>query len=381
MRLAQILRRSLSALRGRLHLRGPALVLVPVAAVVAGLLITVAVVKSLPKATPPADVPPVPVKVLTIRPVEHLPDVFDLPGVVKPQRVVNVSAEVASRVERIEVKEGQTVRAGQTMVVLNTDLLAAAYRRAKATAEFDAKDLERVSELVRRGNFAPTSELDRARAKAEASQATLDEAKAELDRAVITAPLDGVVNRIPVEVGEYVLSVLTGTEVAEIVVIDTVKVVVDVPSRDVPYLKVGSPQQILLNPEGTAVTGQITYVGALADESTRTTPVEITVDNRDRTFHSGQIVLVRMKRRDLANVILIPLEAVIPLEDGKEVYVVEDGKAVSRRVTLGILTGRDVQITSGLAAGDQLIVGGGQRYVAPGQPVRVEAKATEQSDS
>lgn len=367
-------RRSGRSWRDRLHLHGPAVVLVPVAAVVGALLITTVVVVRWPKEAPVQETPPVPVEVLTITPIATLPDTCDLPGVVEPLRVVDVSAEVAGRVERIDVIEGQTVQAGGTMVALNTDLLSAAYRRAKASAELDAKDLDRMAELQRR-DVATDSELDQARAKADASQATLDQAKAELDRAVIVAPLDGVVNRIPVEVGEYVEK---GTKVAEIVVIDTVKVVTNIPSRDVGYLKVGSPQRVLGNPRSGEVTGQITYVCALAHEATQTTPVEITVDNRERTFHSGQIVVVRLKRRDLTDVILIPLEAVIPLEDGKEVYVVEDGKAVSRRVTLGILTGRSVQITSGLAAGDRLIIGGGQRYVAPGQPVSVVTKAETQ---
>ena len=360
---------------GRLHLRGPVLVLVPVAAVVLGLLIAAIVVAAWPKKAPVADVPPVPVEVLTIVPLKSLADSFDSPGVVEPERVVHVAAEVATRVERIDVQEGSVVKAGQGMVALNTDLLAAAYRRAKAAAEFDAKDLQRIAEL-NRGHVAAASELDQAQSKAQTSQATLDEAKAELDRTAIVAPLDGVVNRIPVEVGEYVQK---GTEVAEIVAIDTVKVVVDVSSSDVGYLKVGSLQQIFAEPEGPPVAARVTYVGALADESTRTTPVEITADNRDRKFHSGQIVMVRLKRQDLADAILIPLEAVIPLEDGKEVYVVEEGKAASRRVTLGILTGRHVQVTSGLAAGDQLLVGGGQRYVAPGQRVSIVQKTTKPS--
>jgi membrane fusion protein (multidrug efflux system) len=353
--------------RERLPLHGPAAVLVPVASVVAVLLIIVIVRAVLPKKPPVADVPPVPVKVLTITALPSVPDAFDLPGVVEPQRVVHVSAEVAGRIERIDAIEGQTVRAGGTMIALNTDLLAAACQRARAAAEVDARDLDRVAELHRR-NVATASELDQARAKAEASQATLNEAQAELDRAVIVAPLDGVANRIPVEVGEYMQK---GTEVAVIVQIDTVKVVTNVPSRDVAYLKVGSPQRLVLNPSGDEVTGQITYIGAVADEATRTTPVEITADNRQRTFHSGQIVTVRLKRQDLTDVILIPLEAVIPLEDGKEVYVVENDQAASRRVTLGILSGRQVQVTSGLAPGDRLIVGGAQRYVAPGQPVTV----------
>ena len=68
--------------------------------------------------------------------------------------------------------------------------------------------------------------------------------------------------------------------------------------------------------------------------------------------------------------ILVPLSAVIPLEGGRAVYVVENGVAVRRPVTLGFLVGQSVHVLSGLSAGDLLIVEG-QRYVAPGKPVRI----------
>lgn len=354
-------------LRDRLRLRGPALVVVPVVAAVVLLLVIAVVILSLPKNVPSVVVPPVPVEVLTILPIGRFAETVDLPGVVEPQRVVSVSAEVAGRVERIDVRKGQTAAQGQVMITLNTDLLSAAYRQAKASAELNAKDLERMAGLYR-DEAVSASEMDQARAKAEASKAALDSTQADLDRARIVAPQAGVVNRIPVDVGEFVQR---GTQVAEIVEVDTVKAVVDVPSRDVAYLKVGSDAQVLTNPDGGALGGEITYISQVASDAARTTPAEITVDNRDRKLHSGQIVTVRLTRRELTDVILVPLEAVIPLEDGKEVYVVEDGRAVRRNVTLGIIRGTNVQITSGLNAGEQLIVGGGQRYVGPEQAVRV----------
>jgi membrane fusion protein (multidrug efflux system) len=345
------------------------LVLGPLAVVVLILLVCVILCKSQPPV--PTAVPAVPVEVLTISPIPKLEETFDLPGVVEPNRVVRVAAEVDSRVERIEGQEGLPCKQGQVIIALNTDLLAAAYHQVKATAEFDARELDRVSDLRSR-DVATSSELDQARARANASQAAMERAKAELDRATIVAPIDGIINRIPVEVGEYVQK---GAEVAELVEIDTVKVAVDVPSRDVAYLKVGAEEKVFLDPQGQPLVGRITYVSEVAAASTRTSRVEVSVDNRGRVLRSGQIVGVRLKRRELTDAILIPLESVIPLEDGKEVYVVEGDKAVRRVVTLGIMKGSSVQVTEGLAAGDQLIVGGGQRYVGPGQAVRVVGPA------
>jgi len=350
---------------GRLaRFRKPALLLGPGVLVVLILAITMSLAKR--PAPPQTDAPPVNVKVVTIVPVKKLPDTFDIPGVVEPRRVVRVSAEVAGRVEAIDVEEGQPCRKGDVMLRLNTELLSAAHDRAKATAEFDGREYERMLGLSERG-VATSSELDQVRSRAAASQAAMEEAKAKLDRATIAAPTDGIINRVPIEAGEYVQE---GALVAELVDIDAVKVVVDVPERDLPYLTVGQQDDILPDPRGKPLTGTITYIGKIADQATRTTPIEITVDNTDRRLYSGQIVVARLLRRVIDDAVMIPLEAVIPLEDGKEVYVVEGGKAASRRVALGVMKGTTVQITSGLAAGDELIVDG-HRYAAPGQAVRI----------
>ncbi|UCG16490.1 MAG: efflux RND transporter periplasmic adaptor subunit, partial [Phycisphaerales bacterium] len=202
----------------------------------------------------------------------------------------------------------------------------------------------------------------------------------------VVAPISGVLNRMPMEVGEYAVP---GDCVAEIVDMDPAKVIENVPERDVHYLKVGDPAEIFVHaPDETRLAGVIAYISELADESTRTTRLEITVENPDRLLRCGQIVRARLTRRVLEDVIMIPLDAVIPLEDGKAVYVVvaadqppnEPGSegtepplaehAERRDVEIGFLKGRNVRILSGLEVGDRLIVAG-HRYVGPGQPVAV----------
>ena len=99
--------------------------------------------------------------------------------------------------------------------------------------------------------------------------------------------------------------------------------------------------------------------------------MEITVNNDNRQLRSGQIVRAKLTRRLLRNVIMVPLSSIIPLENGKAVYVVDrEQKAERRLVELGFFKGRSVRILSGLDEGDQLIVAG-HRYVGPGQPVTI----------
>ena len=356
--------------------RGRIVISVMVLALVAGGVTVVAVLPGRKKKDAPKKVAPRNVEVLVIQPRAKVPETFVLHGLVEANAVVDVSAEVAGRIENIHLEEGRPCTKGKPLIDLNTDLLSAEMRRDKATAEFAQREFKRLEELRARG-VATAVEVDQARSRAQAGQAALDLAQANLDRAGITVPADGVLNRVPVEIGEYVTA---GTKVAQIVDVNTVKVVVDMPERLVKYLRAGDSHPVFLDRARTQErSGRIAYISELADERTRTTRVELSVDNarrdprtKKREFRSGQIVQVEMTLREHADAIMIPLKAVIPLEEGNAVYVVEEGKAARRKVTLGFMTGRDVHvlIASGLQAGDHLIVKG-QQLVAPGQAVRV----------
>ncbi|MHC4605629.1 MAG: efflux RND transporter periplasmic adaptor subunit, partial [Planctomycetota bacterium] len=236
----------------------------------------------------------------------------------------------------------------------------------------------RISGVAKKG-AATAQEVDRAASQMLATKAALERAKVRLERAAIAAPIDGVLNRIMVEEGEYVR---VGAPVAEIVEIDTVKVVAMVPEFDIGYIRVAKVAAVVTEVDGEEKTlaGEVKYVSELADERTRATRVEIELDNKERLLRSGRIVRVLLTRRTLENVVMVPLFSVIPMEDGKAVYVVEEGKAVRRDVKINtrfIRTldwgGRKlqrIQIVEGLKAGERLITAG-QQFVAPGQAIKV----------
>lgn len=348
--------------------------------------------------TPPVQAVPVNVTVREIQPVSEIADTFQLTGIVKPRAVVEVAAEVPGRIETYgtrakelqrgnrsfpagsAINEGEPVSAGDPLVTLNQELLRARHDRAAAHYDNQEQEYQRIAGLFERGS-APATEMRNARTSRDMAKADLDEAARSLARATILAPIDGTLNDWRMEKGEYASP---GTPVAEIVDIDTVKVDVHVPERDIGYLRVGQTAEITtLGSDASSVIGTITYINALADDATRTTRIEVTADNRVPTtqtegdtaggeyrLRSGQIVKVRLTRRMLKDTTMIPLASVIPLEDGKEVYVVNQGKAERRRVELGFIRGREIQAVSGLERGDLLIVAG-HRLVGPGQPVNV----------
>jgi membrane fusion protein (multidrug efflux system) len=328
------------------------------------------------KDAPPAEVAPVKVTVIPVVAEPAFADTFELPGVVEPNKVVQVSAEADGRVEWIGPKKGTLVHKGDLLVRLNTDLLAAQFQMADAQAKNAETEYERIKGLVAKG-AAPSRDLDAAATQLAITKAQREEARVRLDRAQITVPITGVLNNLPVEEGEYV-TVLPQTTIAEIVDVSVIKVAVEVPERDIPFFSVGGKADVLATTKGQPVeqTGTITFISQLANERTRSTRLEITLSNEQGLLRSGQIVHVRLTRQVLKDAILIPLLAVIPMEDGKAVYVVQSpagarmGKAQRKSIELGAIKGDRVQIRSGLAPGDRLIVAG-HRFVAPGQSVEI----------
>ncbi len=322
--------------------------------------------------TPVRDVPPeeeisVNVETITVEPVRTMPDLLLLPGAIEPRLVIDVPVEERGRIEEALVEEGEPVREGQILFRLDDTMQRAQFDQAKAQAEYDEQMFGRSSELLEKG-VVRKSEVDELKARMVVSRANLQVARTNMERTVIKAPLTGVLNSRDRERGEYVSP---GDTVAQIVDIAQVKVGIQIPEKDVRFIRMGQPVTIEVDAlGGRQFTGKVTYISELADASTRTTPIELTLDNSSGMLHAGMIIRARISRQVLRDVVMIPLASVIPLEDGKVVYVVEDGLAQKREVELGMIRGTEVQVLSGLHRGDQLIVKG-HRQVGPGQQVAI----------
>jgi len=290
--------------------------------ILAAIAILTAIIKmpSKKQEAPATEAPPVNVTVMNVTAEPQLADTFDLPAVVEPNRIVTVSSEVSGRIERIPLEEGNKVSAGDLLIQLNTDLILPEFESAKAQVERDQIEFERITNLAKE-NAATQRELDNATSQLAISKARLEGIRARLERTSIFAPTAG---------------------------------------------------EIFVNIKGEdeRLEGIVTFISELADPKTRSTRAEITLNNEQRLLRSGQIVHVGLTRRILKDAVLIPLLAVIPMEDGKAVYVVNSSQAKRRDVKLGIIRGDQVQIESGLEPGDKLIIAG-HRFVAPGQKVNI----------
>ncbi|MBN1975459.1 MAG: efflux RND transporter periplasmic adaptor subunit [Sedimentisphaerales bacterium] len=313
--------------------------------------------------------PSVNVKVMNVIPEPEFPDTIKLPAIVEPNKIVTISAEIDGRIENIPVTEGSYIKKGDLLIKLRTDLILPQYKMAEAQLQRDEIEYKRMANLVK-GEATSQSDFDNAKTELDISKAQFEEIKARLERASIIAPASGVLNKINVEEGEYIQP---GTPVVEIVDNDTVKVVVDIPERDISFFSTGKQAEVYTDykDEEKVLSGTITFISALADELTRSTRVEITLPNEERCLHSGQIVSVVMTRQILKDVIMIPLSAVIPMENGNAVYVANSSVAKRHEVEIGIIKGDRVQVKSGLQPDEKLIISG-HRLVVPNQNVKID---------
>ena len=210
--------------------------------------------------------------------------------------------------------------------------------------------------------------LQAARAQLSAANAGVQSAQSQLGNTRIVAPFSGVVEQRLAEPGELAAP---GQPVVRLVASGAVKVVAGVPERYASEIEVGTQVRIVPNAYGAeARGGRVTFVGSAINSASRTFPIEIAVDNADRTLKPEMVVRLELTREVLRDVITVPQETIIRDERGTSVFVAANGEAVRRVVELGPMSGDEIVILSGVEPGDQIIVSG-QADLAQGDKVRV----------
>lgn len=295
-------------------------------------------------------------------------DVITLPGTAEPWLSVNLAAETSGRVEELPVREGDSVATGQILAKIDVTALGAGMARAQAAFNLFDEQLRR-RELLFDADIISEEELDQIRSEKIQAREALRQAEIEYARGLVPAPNSGRINKLMIEVGEFVDR---GQAIIDLVNIDRIKYQVQVPEMDVRYLQVGQPAAVMVDayPEQT-LSGAIDFIAFRADFATKTFRTQVVVDNPGERIRPGMIARVVFVRRVIPDAVTIPLSALVDRGGERLVYVEEDGIARSRRVRIGVIERDRIQITHGLEFGDRLIVTG-QHEVEDGTAVTVQ---------
>jgi membrane fusion protein, multidrug efflux system len=188
-----------------------------------------------------------------------------------------------------------------------------------------------------------------------------DEVGLKFEKAPVESPLSGVIGRVYVDIGQ---NVAVQTPVALVVNMDRAKIDLDVPEKYISRISIGQATKITVDafPE-KEFEGQVTKISPVIDVITRTAPIEITLDNTGHLLKPGMFAKVELviERHEKAAAVL--KESIIGKEPEAYIFVVEDKKAVLKKVILGIRKGPYVEVLDGIKEGDLVVIMGQQRLV------------------
>jgi membrane fusion protein (multidrug efflux system) len=322
---------------------------------VAVILLTM-LLKALPM--PEKELPKLPEKQVPVEVVKavaaDLPDQIVLPGLLLADVDATLAAEKSGRVVELLADRGQTVTNGQVLLQLDD-------RIARIAFEDSSRTLKRFEKLSTTGAVSQ-QQLDDIR-KAH------DLAATELSYCTVKSPANGIVNERYVEEGEYVVP---ATPLFDVVSINPVRVSADIPERNISELNEGDRVEFeVLSLPNKKFSGTVSYISAKANTDNNAFRIELTVPNKDNLLRPGMIASVLYRRGTLENAIALPLEAVIPQKGDHVVYVVRDGIATRQLVRIQTILGQDAVISSGVEAGDQIVVRG-NRMLSDGTAVTIQ---------
>jgi RND family efflux transporter MFP subunit len=305
------------------------------------------------------------------------------PGTLVARRESRVGAEVRARIERVYVEEGDRVEAGEPLFQIDPSAYEMALRQANAGLDVAGAqrhqleaDLARARRL-KRENVVAEQEIERLETSlqvAKAQQRQAEEAVAlarhNLEQTVVRAPYAG---SIAARLADEGTTALVQPQTIVVVLQETAELEAraTIPESQLAMVRIGDEALVRVEGIPEPIRTEISAVSDTIDPATRTYLVKMPVPNPDYALKAGVFAHIEIFPKAKRDALLVPRLAV-RTEDGRtRVLIVEDGRAVAAPVEIGIVSEEDAEVLSGLAEGDEVIVGKEAGIIAPGMKVRV----------
>jgi membrane fusion protein (multidrug efflux system) len=296
---------------------------------------------------------------------EHIAQEIIAVGSLRSNESVILSSEIAGRLVKMQFTEGQPVKAGTVLFVIDDSVHRAELDQAQAGLALSQRNHERAMELFGR-KLISQRERDEAAARLDVDQATVALAKARLAKTRISAPFDGVVGLRAVSPGDYIQP---GQALAPLEQIGLLKVDFRLSEAALSRIAVGQTLNLEVDAyPGQLFPGKVYAIDPRLAEETRSIGVRARVPNDKGRLRPGLFARVRLTIAQRENAILVPEQAIVPQGDKLFVYVIEEGKAAIRPVRVGLRQAGRAEIVEGVRPGELVITAGVQK-IGPGSPV------------
>lgn len=286
-------------------------------------------------------------------------------GTLESPQSTQISAEVGGKVTFLDVPEGARVEAGRVLARLDEQQARAEVSVARARYQNARKTIERLQKL-RSERVISEQELDDATAELDSAEGQLEEALTRLDKMTIRAPFTGVLGLRQVSLGAFLEP---GDPIARLTQVSPLHLVFSVPQHALDRIHLGQHIRGVVGSCGERFAGEVSVIEPFLDPQTRMFRIQAIVANEEGRLRPGMAVTLKVEVETVNDALMIPQESVIRRGPSRLVFTVAENRtAAPRKIVLGEYTTDQVEVVSGLRAGDQVVALGHQK-LQPGAKV------------
>ena len=294
-------------------------------------------------------------------------------GNILAQDEVQLQPEVSGRVTYLNIKEGTVVSKGTLLMKINDADLRAQVAKSNAQLKIALANLKRVDQLLKI-NGVSQAEYDAAENAVNNINADIELLKVQIAKTELRAPFSGKLGLRNISLGAYVSP---NTLVVSLQNMSQLKIDVSVPEKYASTIQVGDNMQCNVAGINNPFGAKVIAIEPQIDEMTRNLKVRAMIQNPNSKLVPGAYVKVKLKLKETPNAIMIPSNTVIPDDKTTRIVITDSSKVKFIDVEIGMRTASEVQVLSGLKAGDTVLTTG-LLQAKPGMPVKI-IKSTKKS--
>ena len=297
---------------------------------------------------------PLPVEVSAVA-VGDLVVTISAVGTLAASESAEIRAEIAGAVRAINFSEGQPVKKGDSLIEIDDSLIRAELMKAEAAYNVRKMSFVR-SDKLKTSGFVSSQDWEQSHGSLQEAQADIEAARIRLEKAKVRIPFDGLAGLRNFSIGDYLQ---VGQGLTTLDAIDPVKITFLLPEKNYGDLKIS--QKISFSVDawpGEIFSGKIYAISPRIDQSTHNFEVKAAIPNADGRLHPGMFARINIVTSVHERALVIPEQAIIPQGNDSFVFVVRDNRAVLQKVGIGLRRQGGVEITSGLAADEQVVTAG-----------------------
>ena len=288
-------------------------------------------------------------------------------GTIEANEQVQIRSEISGLVRSVNFKEGSNINRGDLLIKIDDRELQAMLVQAKTKENLDAEIEGRAKKLLK-SEAISQEEDDNAIAELKLLQAQTQLIRAQLSKTEIRAPFSGKIGLRNISSGTYVTP---ATDIVNLVSVNPAKISFSVPEKYAQMVENGTSITFTIAGTSKVFNAKIYAKEPAIAVNTRTLILRATSNNSDGLLLPGSFANVTLPLENIKEAILVPSEAVIPILNGKQVFVSRNGFAKAIEIKSEIRTDKDVLVSSGLTKGDTVLTSG-VMAIKPDGPVKVK---------